>query len=1663
MVLSLFINIISFPVKATEETKTDGVTSEETIEEIKARLVRQIRDEGWDPYSADMTIDEFYALMELFEEGVLPLDDTDEAASPEDEAQPDTKDDDAAAEKADAEADTYDAVGFVTPVINADTVASPNGAAKNMAVIADPGAAAAAETPSLIPSNMFLFAGLKDYNGDVNKPLDYDNAAGNGEDYPPGLDNYGYGYQLPPSSWQGIGITPSADTGSLRVTVFVRGLNAKDPTIAGDIKQELFLQYDGYYVRRVTAEGIETAVLGMLQKPNSDEFVYYYLSAEDQSAQVSTTTMSKGQKFIIQYMLREHPITYVIRMADGGTAPATITPDTVFGIDRFEGTVDGLLSFDVNAPYGYETRIYLEQSGKESERLYGVSGSKWPLGMEPIYDNVVGMKNLPNTEEGPASLVHNDTFQVDNIKSDSVIVAELTKKGTPIFNMFSLIDKSTGVHGRGTSGKLNVTLRDGTTVPYDYEDEYHFFMGEPSKYTGYVNGNWPNLQPRNNAWNWDTRDETTYSEMNLDPDGTYSYQLTFQTNTAGSNFLLDLLEVNGVGIKLPFYPKYVYSTHTGDEIPATGSGLRVCETTGTLPDGALVKVELLSVFGNTQRVYRITVTGASSNVTITGANLNMYSGGAPEISTYDLQGIYADFADGTKDVNQLPAIQYHNGSEWVREPAAAIIVSLIDYNNGDTRHNGANIRFKLADGYGSPQYLFESARDGTIKGSDGVTPQASVSRDDDTNIDPSSQNDILSMSDLSRDAKLDSQNIYDGGDGWYYIRLTGQRNWTKNSNYVVGLLTIVARPVKYVVRYMPNRLPEIVTTDSDGQELIIPEHDPVGMPEFTHADGFCHESFFDPNNPIPGEQYDDNSGYYYDTAVHTRATLSTQRPKDPDSYYEFVDWVLVDAYTNPVLADRSGKQMLSDINGNLILVDGSGNPVLLKNGSLTPDGNHIARLDKNGNAVLLDAEGNTISGESLVLLTRDGKLADTSGNLVLDGDEPEDEEEAAEYWKELTKNLYVSNSNGDPAAIGSYNEFHFSNTSINITDINEYAILNGELGGAETDVLVLRLMPKWNLIENPFHYDVVLKWIDANGNITSESFHEYWNQVLTRAPETEDGKLYVYLNRDADPLWNWLAMNPTYTFWTAVNNAADDEDTSAREDEIAIREALDDYIRRMEIELTAQQRQDILDALYKTGETESGEFTRLGQDAFSVNKDYGTIVVWMYELRGGLVFHKTVEKEPYIYDDEFYFTVTDVLVYQNDTNTDALLDGNYRAYPEHTWKYDENGKELFTDDDAWIVTYEKGRITNIVKKGEIADPDNPVTYFTLKNGEGIKLYIPEGEYTITEVGSKSGQLYRTYVDYKGAFHQGDKWDIPDLSRNRWLYGSETRYIGETMSNPDYDPDKPDDPANPPTIPDPDYSKVRDGSVSQVSATVDFKTGADEVVQTLTFYNITASTGIKKSVLGINDEHPYNGEQFQFTATITLPEGEEPMVYVNSDGSSLEYYYYFYANLYKSDGTATNCRLVVVEDPADSNIWVSHHLLIPKPLANGGTLWTKFMLKGNVETDGIWLAKDETLRIVMPVPTEGDITYVFKEVDIDPDWRAEDSDTVKGTVKPGHLLSSVSSIDDVITNVPYDMVPVEKLPAAGGLGTMMFYAEGLALLLAAAIFLRATSRRKQNLN
>lgn len=1441
-----------------------------TQEEIKSRLMYKIEYEGWDPYSSDMSLDEFYALMELFQEGSLPIES-------ESEFKADTAPDMVTIGSS-MPMPTIGASGMGTLGIDEPEIEDPE-----------------TDTPeqpeeTYIPSSLFLTSGLDGYNG-ADKPDDYNNDSGNGEDYPPGLDPNGAGYYIPPSDWQGVKATKTNNTEAF---VIVPGVNADNGRIAGDVDQSLFPAYDGHYVRRVIAQNYEVTVLGAI-KLLDDKIVYYYLTNDSQSTEVSTTMLSDGQKFVIQYNVSEYNMTYEVRIKDKKTGETTdVTEkyvDYIFGADRPTATTDSYYSFVATVPYGYTMQIFRKVEGSDAgeEEITGKKpatgifhNDTYPLGTEPvyIYPKDGGFRIEVDTSAGPSTLKMSDAFYNDHVDADRTIIAVLTKKDAPVFDARNIIADSSGTKGssgmRGSSAvrtveATNRATESKETIPYDYEDEYLWRRdGEngSSKYIKYSNG-YPigNIQT-GDGWGWKTDDNETINKSTMDyneDDGTYSYQWTFQTNNS-DEYLMDVLEINGIPLTLPFFPKY---SVVGDTLGTDDGGIKSWFTETDLPHDIHVRVEMLMTFkgdGGKQRVYRITVTNARSNVTVTGLNLMQYAGGAKEISTYALNGIYADYEDGTADPSQA-AVQFfdtekRNGNTlvraagWHREAVSNVHVDAIDYPNGDPEHRGANIRFRLADGYDSPYYLFESSQDGTIKGTDD-NPQASISRDADGKINFDTQTEIKQMSEVGENDLLKSQYIYyDDEDGWYYIRVTTQRE-----DYKMALLTIGAREVKYVVRYLgsypdsSNGEPEnALTWDKIGEpdNLSALSNNsyagivkaPKNVPEFTHIDDKCHPSFHkDTENDIPGQHYDDKNGDYYDTAHDTVALVPldiNSTPTDPDGKYAFVDWVLVD---------------------------------------------------------------------------EDYKVIKVNGS-----------------------------------------EFHYLGNPITIAEINEYAIKNDGLGGSTVDVYVLRLMPTWRKIENPFRYKVALNWVDAQGNLNENFFDGYWNDVVTDW-ESDNGGLTVKVLKDAEPFLDWIAQHPTYNFWDEVNNnnalyryavahdnVVDDEGRKAMRAEMAaaIEKYLPFLVAEDNPEITKHYNA-VLDALCNrdiSGKDEQGnvvtdhsgngedDFWRLGNYAFQVLEDEGTIVIWMYENKGGLMFREEVQEEPFRNDEEFYFTVSNVQVGVGDDNDDTkditkiednvLLSATYKAYPQQV--YDEFGNPRdIKDKDAWLVTFENGEIVSIVKNDGSAPPDEPVTYFTLKSGDGIMLYVPEGRYTIAETGSKSGGAYKTEVDYNGDKDPTSQdWDLPNSDgTNLWLSGSKKSYDGNVANG-----------------------------ISQIAATVNFDVGENNVVSVLTFRNQTCSLAIGDEVL----DSKYKGnDTFEYNIKLNLPDSIAP------EGSDN---YYFNYNIYDVD---------------DKDHW--------KPVSTGMIAFSKNVMTTEDGQSFNWessvtISANQIMTIVMIVPDDNEDVHYY---------------------------------------------------------------------------------------
>lgn len=1342
LVVLLCMNILAgvvsssliFTVQSQESSK-QNVQRVETREEIKARLMKQIRYEGWDPYSSDMTIEEFYALMELFNEGKLPLVSSDAAGNP----------------------------GLGAPVMDGPGIEEPS---SNETVY--------------IPRTMFMFGGLttEDTDSDgMNNPLDYSHASGaedEQENYPAGLDPYSNGYLRPPMGWDGVPVNHES-----QAVVIVPDTNKDDPGIAGDVDQALFLKYENHYVRRVTAQNTDVTVLGAIKLSGSNNYVYYYLTNDSQEHDVSTTTLPEGEKFIIQYAVSEHLVEYELHMdsLDGSTIlPDGISLDSVFGADRPTKTEDGKYAFTATAPYGYTLVLYLLKPDDETtggkpvqalkylptddlgEHLYADVNEGWALGMDPDYvtGTTGGGAVTPNTGNGPSKLTWSGTFYNNQVHYNRTVIGVLKPKGEPRFLFAPLYHRIANVSERGSVAQSW----------YDTDLDYAVNMSndpalvkaaEESGHIGdYRNNNraggFPNLFTAD-GWNWNNHDSyKDYVKMMKDPDGTYSYSFTFQTNSS-DNYVLDSLAVNGFSVTIPFYPKYPPYNNT-DLKQATGIGVSQWMTETVLPDGVKVKVEYLLVFGNAQRHYRITVSGAQSDVVISGMNLMQYRSGAAEFSAYHLNGIIEG------DTPSAGVQFYTKNNQWKTALLASINVDEATNDglntNGFGDMYGANFRFKLADGYDSPYFLWESTQSGMI------ADQGSGFRDDITG-EVTTINPVKPLSELSAGDTMDSNTIYGPDeDGYYYFRVYTQ------SPYKIALLTVVARPVRYVVRYVPSYKAAGADAPTDSTVGII--ENPGNMPQFTHSEDSCHESFRDPDNGIPDEQYDDKEGQYYDTAVDTVIILPGNVPTDPDNGYIFVDWVLVDNNFDPI-------------------------------------------KDENGN------------------------------------------------------------------------ELHYRGSNITLAAINQYAIANEGLGGEDTDIYVLRLMPTWRVIENPFNYKVALNWVDSTGELHEDFFDDFWKDVLTDW-DIQNGYLTVKVLTEAVPFQDWIAQHPTYTFWNAVNNnnalyrnstngIVDDAGRAAMRREMA--NAMEEYLPALKP--GSDQYEKVLDALCNrdisgpgvddnSGDDED-DFWRLGGYAFQVFQDNGTIVVWMYEDKGGVVFRKAVQDEPLIFDDEFYFTVSQVM-----TASGTPLNGTYKAYPDKV--YDENGRvRARLDKDAWLVTFANGNITSIVKND---GSNTSIPCFTLKNGDEIGLYVPAGEYTITELGSKSGGAYQVEVTYDGknaAPSLSSGWILPDENGNLLLKGYEKTvctHMGDHASHTD---------------------------VSQVSASVRFEIGEANVVHALQFTNMTASLSVEKKVDAIDKYQKEFQEwlaanpnkMFHFQVTLTVPAGYEPL----SDRGG----FYFTLNIYNA--------------------------------------------------------------------------------------------------------------------------------------------------------------------
>lgn len=1826
------------------------------IEQIKARLMRQIERYGWDPYSANMTIDEFYALMELFDEGKLPLKKQTTAYADDNEgenhggtdspknliiprekfflvglpndlaAKEDTVigDDDVEKEildqpliyeynnnyepydpytnqvykvgKEDGEfilndktyklnADdgrlydesvtiktyqfAFESEDKVTYVMNNDED-DENDAYPNEGFVVYE-ATYGTQVPlsslngkkltSLSTGAVYIVegGGIYEYNTETEKSGNaFDEVIGeyfviNNQTYVwgnnalriPGIESapcdaikalsyrypkgYGLsnsGYMRPPKDWEGVKVE---DAGDVQTVLVKKGINDDRYDIAGDVDQSVFqgdwneenkeyehgILYNGYYIKQITIDGANVNILGIIRVPETGRLVYYYLSAEEQDWQVSTTTLREEDKFLIEYTPNEYKVEYQVLMADKYTAGMNLTKvdesllvsdvvpkgvvmygsntattlswvDSIFGTtaSRPARTTDGAYSFDVLVPYGYEVQIFISvdrtisgtfvkynSSTREYEDIpdiaknptaegaipytfhvdiehtssrqnvedtwlkgyrdylikYGIiaenanfddlyekkvvdgryvytwkdsedpnadvhngvfeimaerindiqmhnSGrnrpeSGYPLGMYPKYEDKSKFNVLPKEDDGPEMLTLNDTFYNHLVKANRMITAVLKPLAAPTFDVSQILQKSEGAGGRGASANVDWAFKsteyygldeDGNALDlYDADYLFHAARGntdvnmsdDPLSGHGSV---YPNINNINNSWGWNS--ETNAGNFKADPQamryddktGTYYYTWIFQTNSGMNASMLDAFEVNGISLTVPFVPKYNWNNSYDGGVKYDEKHPYFTET--TLQDGAVVTLEFLLGW-NAQRIYRVTATGARTNVVVTGLNL-ITDSGAAEFVTYNLTGVYSDLNGASSKQHAIEYYSNNNTIGWTRERESNVVVSENSgglNDDGDDAYYGANVRFKIADGYGSPYYMYTDTSGKAIKNETSLSGVANGFPD------PTTANDVVNFSKVKAEIegisngtveertltdstnKILSQYIYYddiSGDGYYYFHITRPAD---NVTPKICLLTVVAKTVKYTVRYTSSYDPKnpqkfnpetetawygFIQDRSTGELTPMPygkkapndkvfKLDAKSMPETIHDRVTCElVNMIDPKERDKWwdilHQYDDNGGNFYDMIYNTKASIAsnsygTIRPKDVNNGYSFVAWVLVNEKFEPY-------------------------------------------LDENEDYIYF-----------------------TGGILDL--------------------NIYA-----------------------------DYAVKHSAFGTDDVDLHVFRLMPVWKANNNPYSYNVVLNWVDAKGTLNQIEFSD-WDDVVTEAQDGE--QLFVFLNKDSIPLKNWIASHPTYIFWDEVNNAVTqfkkdangnlilDENGNPQRDRDAntkiLKEALEVYLQREYNPAQYPQDALILQALvnrdytgydadgeqtkpgywkkdeigshikdpvtgasiwvpykYEPGGNGVDDFDRLDGNIFRVNENGGTISIWMYETKGGLIFKKDVEVEPFTGDDEFYFSIINNWVGEETKDKDGNVitptarlgtveePAIYKAYPmtvynekEGTWGFYDKKSGKFTpatDEDSWLVTFVDGEIVSIEQHGELLverdgegqpildDHGNPIliTYFTLVDEQGIALYVPNGNYTVVETGSKSGGSYQAEVKYKDESNNeiSGRVELPTTKKDEngndiglWLKGTNRHYIhledGEEFDKDDYE------------------------GVSQIPATVTFLTGEKELIQTLIFYNKTNSLSVGMDLAqNVYDKYPKNGTQtakdtwnttyngdYDFAVVFALPTGQTPIERTQStrlSRSTATYAtgetYYFNMNVYSDFDSDDKefVRLVEVE-------------------------------------------------------------------------------------------------------------------------------------------------------
>ena len=708
--------------------------------------------------------------------------------------------------------------------------------------------------------------------------------------------------------------------------------------------------------------------------PNSKPVYYYLTQKHVDSdssdgsgshtGSISALLLPENAKFQVNYAVNEYKYSYEIRMADkdgkiiGEDISGTLSPEKdkdgnlltweqfVFGGQNPSSTTNGAISFPVTIPYGYTAKVYRYNYNEETEEwlkdyteLTGDRGDLkeepdqqeakivnegYALGTEPTYKG--DTKGVYLAENSPSAKRMSAVFFDDQIKQNRrIVVALIPDEKDPIFDAHWWLQ--TGNASDGSTGRGTVAKNEKVTNPEDKDDWWY----EP-KLMNRTDGKGGNIESED-GWNWNSSNNPS-NAFNKDPgtlggdaennygmhwykdkDDTWTLVWAFQTNSS-NDFIMNSLELNGTYIDIPFKPHYNWVGDINGYDQEAGNSKEEYTKTATLPDGAKVELTYYRYFftsvvpRNPQRVYILTITGARSNVTITGGNLMQYGNGAPEYVATVLSGVTAkeDGVDSfgyysnynTWEIQNKVTIQVQ---EKFNSPTAAQLKGTTNFD-GDPNRYFANLRFQLQTGYENPVYLWQDR----VSGDDLEGNRSENGTQKDGSIIPWSDVSQYLDGDKLKTGYIYGPVVEDDGE-WYYIRISEKNKPQEGvGNHKMCVLNLTATAMRYMVRYMVGKEGDPITNSPSEKNGNV-----QGMPEFsTDNDSWDDDLIPKEGGGLEGEhleRYDDNNGSFYDRQTTSTIPISDATPTTKDGKKFFLYWVLVDKDERPI-KDKNDKYII---------------------------------------------------------------------------------------------------------------------------------------------------------------------------------------------------------------------------------------------------------------------------------------------------------------------------------------------------------------------------------------------------------------------------------------------------------------------------------------------------------------------------------------------------------------------------------------------------------------------------------------------------------------------------------------------------------------------------------------------------------------------------------